>query len=341
MKKIVLITYQFYPENSPRGLRWSYFYDHFKSKFETLDIVTTLNPNRKESHQSLIEVKDFLNSYKSSGNKNLAKVTQKKSYIKKIAKQLLFPDFCVFWSLNVIFSYYKRLKNQQYNIVITSSHPFSTHLIGFLLKRKNTIWIAELGDPYSTAVPWKNRLIKQLVNKFESFILNKTNHLVVPVEASATFYRSRLKTNNIHCIPQSFSTDFKYSKELKNDKINIVYTGVFYKTIREPEKLFNAIDKINDDSMVFHFVGALNEFGFLQERYIGSKRVIFYGHQDRHFCLSLVKDADLVLNLANLNGIQIPSKIIDYLNINPKILTIIQNDDVEMIYKKIWQYSKK
>ncbi len=92
--------------------------------------------------------------------------------IYRMRKTLLFPDEKILWSLAVLFSLF-RMRPVSGDIVITTSPPWSVHLIGLLLRRTCDVrWIADHRDPWTQNPHFrgKGNLTKKLHHKLETLV---------------------------------------------------------------------------------------------------------------------------------------------------------------------------
>jgi hypothetical protein len=74
------------------------------------------------------------------------------------------------------------LKEINYDVIISSGYPFSSHLLGYLLKKRSGAkWIADYGDPWSFSpdtklLPMKRR---EFDRRMERHILESCDKVIV------------------------------------------------------------------------------------------------------------------------------------------------------------------
>ena len=225
-KKILLITYYFSPQQTPRAFRWEelirefvkngYKVDIFLPEYKKMDRPKISNVTYYETKRNLI----YHFAYKYLGfkleNINNVSIPNKKLKLKRLAKiiygfignRLLWPDESILW----YFSNRKQLREivglNKYSCIISSSAPFTSHLLGYYIKRKfkNVRWIAEYSDPFSfNSSPIKS--IFRFLNKaIERKLLKEVNYVVVPIEESKEGFLENfplLNKKQIKIIPQS------------------------------------------------------------------------------------------------------------------------------------------
>jgi hypothetical protein len=76
----------------------------------------------------------------------------------------------------------KTIAKHSIKTVYTSSGPFSSLVLGYLLKKFSGVkWIADMRDPFTDAYAWNfpSRLHWIFARIFEKFLLSRTDHLIV------------------------------------------------------------------------------------------------------------------------------------------------------------------
>ena len=340
--KLTIITYQFKPLHGPRALRWTALVNEFLHMGYDITIVTSSHPDRQatkfDEQLKIVEVPDPVAKAKTglTTSSTIGKHARGAGKLKSWLRRMFFPDQHILWAIRAS----AKIKNVKSDVMISSSYPFSTHVIGFHRRKSTQKWICELGDPFSFAssYSWSGGLMKWIGRKFETHILKRADKIVVMNEGTKDAYKSKLNLKAL-VIPQYFDTRFNFvDPEFESGKYHIVYTGIFYPIIREPDALLSGIlDVLNSrNDLVFHFYGPLNSFDYLRNQY-SHVSIKFYGHRSRAECLSAVQSADLVLNIANKESVQVPSKLVDYIYINPNILSVVHNANSDTVYREFGQ----
>ena len=110
---------------------------------------------------------------------------------------ILYPIFwekMALWPFKTLKTAKQIVQEHQIKLVYTSSGPFSSLILGYLLKKRlGTKWVADLRDPYTDAYSWRFPSYWHwlLSRKFESWILSKTDHLIVNTQAVKDLYIQR------------------------------------------------------------------------------------------------------------------------------------------------------
>lgn len=115
----------------------------------------------------------------------------------KIINRLFPIDAHLPWALLSSLAVIRKVNSGDLNILLTSSTPYSVHIVGILVKkifRKNTPWIADFRDPWTTNYQLKkkngifrkkiDRVIEQSIYKYADKIIINTNQNLLDVERS-------------------------------------------------------------------------------------------------------------------------------------------------------------
>jgi glycosyltransferase involved in cell wall biosynthesis len=147
---------------------------------------------------------------------------------------LLVPDHMVRWVPGALYLARKLAMREDIRVVLTSSPPESTHLIGLALKRRLGLrWIADFRDlwtakqlSYRPATPLHNRWIRGL----EHQILTTADHVIANTEENLQHYRDHfdLPESRLSVIPNGFDRDDVASvapERRSRDMFRIGYLG--------------------------------------------------------------------------------------------------------------------
>lgn len=340
MSEVLVISYWYYPENTARS-------------FHAKGIVNALIKNGYKVHLLLPYDDIFKNKLHDSNNLTIHLIkpgfllhknkrrwdtNRKMLYdsnnnifkmiIKKIYNYVIWPDRTIEWAVNV-YRYVKDKKLYKKCLsMVTIGLPISSHITGYLIKKicPQINWVADYGDPFSFNT---DRIARPYDKFLEKIIIKDVDSIVIPTENAMECYTGLgVKRSKIHVIPQLFQKEYRESDYLVDKrKFNIMYAGSFYKGIRNPvEFIYGLIlaSKISSN-IVFHYFGnvtALEEFLKSENIDISTLPIIANPYRDRSEIISIMQKMDLLINLNNTSTIQVPSKIIDYLQADKTILNI-------------------
>ena len=361
-KHILLITYCFSPEQTPRAFKLEMIVNFLTNKGYKVDIFITKynfmtrpilkNVRYYEVRQTLID--NYFNkklsksdSYNINNNYNNCYLLRIRSIFKK------FCSFCYYkiaWPDSSVIRYFfakkelkKIINNNQYDCLLSSALPFTSHLLGYYAKKQLKIkWIAEYGDPFSfNSQPQKN--IFRFLNKYiEKKLIGKMDYIVVPFEGSKEGFLANfpfLKKDKIKIIPQAIPSLHPDPGKIKWDnfvksKINIVYAGIFYIPFRSPKILLESLVNLRKGNMLTYYKIRIHIFGNIgskevremfsneYKQLIDENIIILYGETQREVCAFAYRKSDYLLNIANNSKYQLPSKLIEYLSFKKPIISL-------------------
>jgi len=348
-KHILLITYKFPPQQTPRAFRWDALVKSLTDRAYKIDILLPKYKNTNkpqinnvryfETKQGVVD-NYFYKRILKIDNDSINNIDKKEDKIvpknKKITKiicsfffnKLAWPDSSAIWYLYAKKELRKIIKNNKYDCIISSAMPFTSHLLGYYAKKVLKIkWIAEYGDPFSFNPQPSKSIFNFLNRKIENKIIKEMDYIIVPFKGAKdgflTNYPS-LKEDKIKIIPQimpSLISDpgkIKW-KNFSKGKINIVYAGIFYIPIRNPKILLEALIKLKEENISaynklrFHIFGNIDgmikKIFYQYKQLLEDKVILLYGKISRENCAYAYEKADFLLNIANISKYQLPSKL--------------------------------
>jgi len=234
------------------------------------------------------------------------------------------------------------IENNHYNCMISSSMPFTSHLLGYYAKKRLKIkWIAEYGDPFSFNPQLKKNIFCFLNKIIEKKLIKKMDYIVVPFEGAKKGFLIHfpfLKKNKIKVINQIMPSIYSNPGKIKwdkvdKDKINIVYAGAFYIPIRSPKILLESLVKLKKEDIFAYYKIRIHIFGYINKnvkklffdecnQLIDENIIILYGKTSRESCAYAYEKADYLLNISNNSEYQLPSKLIEYLSFKKPIISL-------------------
>ncbi len=255
------------------------------------------------------------------------------------------PDDCVLW-LGPAFSAAKGfIEEKRIRVLYTTSSPFTSHLIGFLLKKgcgDKLRWIADFRDPWSQN-KLRNKSIGNMHKVVDFFleqkVLNTADYAIHTTETNAIntteiFNISHYKVKTIYngYDEEDFKTPFNIPS-IKKDCFNVVYTGNFYSDYN-PLSFLKSIQGLlerNEDSNIrITFVGSGSIWlrDYLDNEESDLKRIAPHlelkDFVDHSKLLELYEQADLLLLvLPKYMDYCVPGKLFEYLRVEKPIMAII------------------
>lgn len=331
MKKVLITSYYFEPEVTPRAFRSTELVKELLRRGYKIDLFIP-NLNKGRNIGSLSESPNLKIHYVSNKWTNASNTTinKKKSikYLRSVARYLLGeigPSF---------YSYYlfkKLLKDglKDYELIISIGLPFYIHVATalFISKTKQKgLKVCDYGDPFYFNPEFKRAFY---LKNLEKWVLDKFNFITIPTIKSINYYVHFKAQKKIKVIPQGFDfSSVEIGSYKKNEVPSFCYAGYFYENVRNPEFLFKYLETIKSD---FKFViytdmnAPFNREICLKYKDRLKDKLEIKELIPREKLIVVMSEMDFLVNFDNLNSNQVPSKIVDYtlsgrpyININEK-----------------------
>ncbi|GAB3197280.1 glycosyltransferase involved in cell wall biosynthesis [Pontibacter aydingkolensis] len=362
LTNLLYISYYWPPSGGPgvqRGLKFCKYLPQFDVQ------PTVLTVDEKQASYPLLdktfenEIPEGLKVYRTatsepfeyykklSGKKEIpysgfANQKTKDTFMDKVFKfvrgNLFIPDARVGWNKHALAKADELLPSGKYNVILTTSPPHSTQLIGLKLKQKYKLpWIADLRDPW-TNIHYYDQLYhtpiaKRLDQKYEQQVLEQADAILVTSEDTKRLFMNKpanLNPDKIHVIPNGYDEDdFFFQSKPPKDTFLITFTGtitenynidVFLKVIAH---LLSIHSEIN---YKLRFVGKVSEGVKKRIEKAGvlgiTEFIPYVPHQEaiKHMMESTV----LLLSVADVDAdhTNVPGKLFEYLASNKPIVAL-------------------
>lgn len=324
-KRILIVGYHFYPQNTPRAFRTYELVREFTRRGIEVDLILPnkeifLGYSRALGKFNLLNI-EYLGDNRSFKKISLADSLKLDNYFRNIAKQIYryFNPFAETRSyINLVYKYL-RCHNVRYDLILAIAHPFSTLVGTAKAIRHNDILeecpvkVAEYSDPFTLRSTMK---ILPLYRILDKWIANTFDYISIPTEKAVSSYIKLKTADRIKVIPQGFDfSEVKLDVYNENSIPSFGYAGVFYEKIRNPEVFFNYLLTLEYDFRFYLFTSSSNmDTKIFIDKYkdrLQEKLVLFYDIPR----LDLIKKLsilDFLINIDNTSNNQVPSKIIDY-----------------------------
>ena len=376
--KILIVSYHYLPEENPRVYRWSSIVSHWLSCGYDVSVITASQDKHEGKTQdclNIIRVPENLigkirykisreNPFRAEINNANLPISDNSAIISKwikglyalVIKKIQWPDFAWTWILNARKATLQHLEgNPDIDVIISVSHPFSSHVVGSIAKRKypNIRWIMDIGDPFNFLVESQpnNFLIYNKLNKFiERKYFSLSDFISVTTLETMSEYLKLFPENKekIKVIPPVLSTEAsnmfktrKKQRQLNHKVLRLVYVGTLYSGIRHPQKMLNMLADVrtllNSDFEV-HFFGPEND---VDTSKLTNSYTFFHGSVSHDVGLGLILNADILINIGNSTKFQLPSKLVEYVCTGNPVLNIISTiDDSSQAFLSSYKMSK-
>ena len=347
MKKVLIITYYWPPAGGP-GVQRVLKFVKYLPKFGWEPVVLTVeNGEYPALDKSLLnEVPDSLSIYKVqsfepfsfykklSGRKgnlptHILSKTEDENIVDKTAKwirtNIFLPDARIGWYPNLVKKGKEIIKNENINIILSSSPPHSVQLgAKKIAAATNTKWIADFRDPWTDGF-WqkflpRTKLATYFDTNLEKSVIKKADHIITVSEGFKKLF-SRKTTVDFTVITNGYDvSDFQNVHREQGNNFVITYTGSI-RTSQIPNNLFKALQILKGKGLInnlrLQFIGSqhpklekiINDYGLsditLSRNYV-SHNVLMKYVLNSTILLVLVPDTK------DNEGI-IPAKLFEYI----------------------------
>lgn len=353
--KVLIICYDFFPEAKPNTYRWFNIAKKWYDEEGVEVYVISGAKNQFKDYEEVDGIKIYRTSeylignlkYKYRNEVQEATSCEQRSLsvsFKKIVRllydftwaKLYWPDHSFLWCFSALPLAKKIIEEHKIEKIITVSWTFSAHLIGYNLKSKfNSIfWLADTVDPFSIDKTVNNSFIYSRLNTIaERKIFERANINTVLTNRIREKYisifpdiKNKIIVNNNIFIPQKY--DYRNSNKLKEKQIKLVFLGTLSEDVRSPKNLLILFDRlVNKFSNVKFELNIYGEFSkslfrFYEYPKLLNSSILLHGFIDKTLVNNVIKEADILVNIGNINKYQEPSKLIEYMYSGKKILNI-------------------
>jgi glycosyltransferase involved in cell wall biosynthesis len=353
---ILLITYSFSPDLTPRAFRWAALADQLASRGHTMHVLcaadagaaTDAVPSGVRVHR----VRDWL--INASARVTPAVTSQDplrtngwkaawRSRLRKLAKFFWrtthWPDYACGWIFPAAAKVRDLCQAHRFDWVISVSHPFSGHLVAWLTRKytHGAQWFVDIGDPFHLMAdpsPNNRRLYARLNRWIESRVLDRADAISVTTESTQRLYEAHFSSvcGKIHTIHPLLSLpDFAPStkRHPSNGPIRLVFVGTLYRSLRSPRFLLECFSALSSalpqGAIELHFYGAINDCADVLNACPAAAKdaVVTHGLVGRTEVMRAMIEADVLVNIGNDSEAQLASKVIEYMAVGKPILNLI------------------
>ena len=339
-KKILIVSHQFLPFVSPRTTRWNMLINEFINKGHEVTVLSGTNPENIERNYDILYYgnKQFSSNIgkirqdsKDSTNDFSKKIIY--SILKKIYRFLFrtfsWPDYAMFWAITILRN--KKLIVNNYDIIVSVSLPFTSHLCAYILKNRiQADWYMDIGDPFTlkTNSLENNRIIYSFLNKFyERKFYKIASKIIFTHKEVAELHQNKFNIEKSKIVigypialvseeNLAIAKSFNYT----DSPIKVGYFGAFTKSVREPSNYLKNIGNLmNEDTEHIWYINEESKKYFASLKKTSLHKFIDIVPRDEAIKI-MVNEIHILLSIGNLNKYQMPSKVIEYLSLGKPVL---------------------
>lgn len=263
------------------------------------------------------------------------------------AELLTCPCAALTWAYDVVRYIEKNIDIHQFQVIYTTSGPFSAHLIGAYFQSKYGIpWVADYRDPWTQNAAFDydtNSVWYKLFSALESIFLHQADCslTVAPNLAETYIDRFQLERNKMVCITNGYDEADFGAVELPQNPMQyfiINYSGLIYGQGRSIVPILKALQQLRDENLVditkirFRIVGTKGaESEKLAANFGLQEMIVQTGYVSHIEALQSNQNAHILLLLAGCDAkfkYFFTGKIFDYLRIGKPILAIVPKDGI-------------
>lgn len=374
--KILILSYDFYPEGKPNTYRWFNIAKRWVKEGNEVYVITA-DKNQYEAFEEVEGVKIYRTTeyfignlkyqYRDRVNNNIVLKPEAsgkgmnallKGFVRRVYDitwtNLYWPDHSFLWTFSAFPLASKIIEEHNIDKLVTASWTFSAHRIGDKLKKKfpNLYWLADTIDPFSFNAKVNNSFLYGRLNRvYEHNIFKQADFNSVLTQRIKNKYISlfpalkhKIGVNNNIFIP----LEFDYTKTIAlNTKTRLLFLGTLNKVVRSPENtliLFNnLIKRYPNINIQLDFYGDFTDTIADFQKYpeLLNKYIFLHGFINKNEVNNVIKNADILLNIGNNNEYQEPSKLIEYMYSGKRILNICSiSEDTSAELLKMYPLSK-
>jgi len=267
-----------------------------------------------------------------------------------IAGWLSTPDKQAFWLPFALTEGRKTVREEEIDLIYTSSPPHSTHLIGYFLKRFSGLpWVADFRDPWTLNEYFQEKpttpRMKQLEAYLEGLVVNGCDHLIANTRSVAEAFRGKfndLAPFRVSVIPNGYDPeDFQGLEPHNFEKFTVTHLGSLYGR-RQPIGFLKGLSFFLQrhpeakERLKVLFVGNIEEETLRQMREFDLADIVeCKPHEPHRQALRLAFSSHLLLLILGHDprgAAIIPAKLFEYLFTGKPILALVsEGETAEMI----------
>jgi hypothetical protein len=247
--------------------------------------------------------------------------------VKSAVGQVLFPDIRGEWTRGARRALRPLLARLDPDVVVTSHEPANTLLLGLAASGAGFPWVADLGDP--VLAPYTPARWKWRSQALEAATWRQADAVTVTNEQTVRLLNERHGPPRGACtvLSQGFPGPSSQAVSAPQERIadlELLYTGSFYR-FRDPAALVEAVLATPGVRLTIASMNVPDELADLARSAPGKVRLAGFLRHDE--TLALQRQADVLVNIGNLDPCQVPGKAFEYLGSGRPILHLGSGTD--------------
>jgi len=252
---------------------------------------------------------------------------------------IAYPDEQKAWLPFAVKAGNELLSRERFDAVLSSSGPFTAHMIANRLKKEHDIpWLADLRDPWTQGHNYPYcRIRKWFEKRLEVETLALADALTIVSDPAASRLSDLHKGKHVFVITNGFDPD-EVTERTLTEQFTITYTGQIYRGHQDPALLFEALAELLSEEVIERKNLMVRLFGperyWLEKevrRYSLEQEVKQYGVIRREEALERQRESQVLLLLKwgdeSEKGVY-SGKLFEYLAARRPILALGGSEDV-------------
>lgn len=359
--KVLVVSFYYTPAISPRAFRWSAVCEEWVRRGHQVTVIAAWSPGEPreqvlngvrvvrvgggmtEAVRTRFGSPSTVRARSGEGDgaprrggalRHAAKWVHDRTW-----KKLYWPDFACLWYPPARAEARRVRDAQGIDALVTVSLPFTGHLVGLALKRRDPSlpWLVDIGDPFSFfhRTTLNNHALYQGRNRrAEAQVLRRADAVAVTTEPTAERYAEMFpeSAHKLRVVPPLLVPLPVEAPSRNGGPLRLVFVGTLYRNFRSPDFLldfFHALEGQAGRPMELHFYGELHDCADCFGRYPQSlgERVFLHGPVGRAEAYRAMLGADVLVNIGNDTRYQLPSKVVDYASTGGPVINVVRTDE--------------
>lgn len=213
--------------------------------------------------------------------------------------------------------------NKHYDYMFAFSSPFSCNRLAHELKKAKIVdhWSPIMLDAYvynktleSKFINVRKKITEKVFSNAEKiFMVYGIQQEYLKDNYFPDYYKNTITIN----IP--ILKNYQFTSHHDNKTPTLIYTGIFYWNIRNPEKMLNILSKIDNINFKVYSQNCDDILEYYQSLFHHST-LERHGRISHDQCLNEIQNADILISLGNTVTNQMPSKILEYISTGKPII---------------------
>lgn len=340
MKKILFISYYYPPLKGVGSKRVSHFIQGLNAQHQQVWVMT-VDPNCLEGlHRVYGQLSEGAQPLTDPGviytplallGKPITHRLRKWVVFRALIHFASFPDPQIYWALPTYQRALRLIDTEKPDFVVTTSSPFTAHLIGLMLKKKrsNIRWLVDFRDEWTDnpLIRFPSAIHRWFARVLERQILKRADTVISVSEGILNNFKKKVPHQKYSLIENCYHPMFfKVNATPAPTELTITFTGTIYNST-DPANLILVLEKLAK-------TGRLPK-GHIQLRFVGNNLpqhndwvdLVFIDHVSQEELLAYKASSDLLLLCISADRpYAYSSKIFDYIASGIPILGLVPPD---------------